>query len=86
MVEDYDTKTKILTVSQRNRFFVGDEIEVITPNKRVYTFKIDKMINENDEEISVAPHPQMIVKMKIDYPVEKYSILRKKEDIQEGEN
>ena len=46
----------------------------------------DKMTNENDEEISVAPHPQMIVKMKIDYPVEKYSILRKKEDNSEGEN
>ena len=86
VVLDYNNETKQATIEQRNRFFVGDEIEVITPNKRVYTFKIDKMINENDEEISVAPHPQMIVKMKIDYPVEKYSILRKKEDIQEGEN
>ncbi|MBE7053953.1 MAG: U32 family peptidase [Ruminococcaceae bacterium] len=86
VVLDYNSETKQATIEQRNRFFVGDEIEVITPNKRVYTFKIDKMINENDEEISVAPHPQMIVKMKIDYPVEKYSILRKKEDIQEGEN
>ena len=41
------------------------------------------MYNENNEEINVAPHPQMIVKMKIDYPVEKYSILRKKEDVTE---
>lgn len=83
VVTEYNSETKEAIIEQRNRFFVGDEIEVITPNKPVYKFKIDKMLDENDEEISVAPHPQMIVKMKIDYPVEKYSILRKKEDITE---
>lgn len=77
MVLDYDTKTGIATIEQRNRMFVGDEIEVLSPND-YFIQKIKKMTDEEGQEIDVAPHPQMIVKMQMEKPVEPYTMLRKK--------
>lgn len=77
MVLDYDEKTKIATITQRNRFFVGDEIEIIQPGKPFITQKVTYMENENGESIDVAPHAQMIVKMPVSEPVVKDAMLRK---------
>ena len=81
LVLDYDEKNKIATVEQRNRIFVGDEIEIFGPNKEYFTQKIEKMWNDKDEEIDVAPHAQQKIKIKIDHPVEKMDILRKELNI-----
>ncbi len=78
IVTDYDEESKIATITQRNRFFKGDEIEIIQPQKAFFTQKITSMKNEKDEEIDVAPHAAMIVKMKLDKPVVKNAMLRKK--------
>lgn len=77
MVLDYDENTQIATISQRNRFFVGDEIEIIQPNKPFFKQKIEYMENEKGEGIDVAPHAQMIVKMKMEKPVTKEAMIRK---------
>lgn len=77
MILDYDQETKLATVEQRNRMFVGDEIEVFGPAKKHFTQKIEKMWNEDGEEIDVAPHPQQIITMKMDHPVSKYHLIRK---------
>lgn len=77
LVLDYDEKTEIATIEQRNRMFVGDEIEVFGPNKEFFVQKIEDMWNENGEEIDVAPHPQQIIKMKMKKPVENWDIIRK---------
>lgn len=76
LVLNYDENTKIATIEQRNRMFLGDEIEVFGPDKYHFTQKIEKMWNEEGEEIDVAPHPQQIVKMKMKKPVENWDILR----------
>ncbi len=39
MVLDYDENTKIATIEQRNRMFVGDEIEIFGPNVDFFTQK-----------------------------------------------
>ena len=77
MILDYDVETRIATVEQRNRMFVGDEIEVFGPGIKHFTQKIENMWDENNNEIEVAPHPQQIIKMKMDNMVEKYYIMRK---------
>lgn len=77
MILDYDLETKIATVEQRNRMFVGDEIEVFGPGKKHFTQKIRKMWDDHGDEIEVAPHPQQIIKMKMDHPVSKYHLIRK---------
>jgi putative protease len=77
LVLDYDDKTGLATVEQRNRMLVGDEIEVIGPHRQLFTQKLEKMWNDEGEEISAAPHPHQIVSIKMDKPVEKNDILRR---------
>lgn len=77
MVMDYDDKSGMALIEQRNRFFSGDVVEIIGP-KDVFTETIDKMYDIEGNEIEVAPHPQMIVKIPLKRKVEKYYILRKK--------
>lgn len=77
VVLDYDPETCIATVEQRNRFFKGEALEVISPHRKSFGFSAEYMTDENGENIDVAPHPQMIVKLKIDSEVVPYSIIRK---------
>lgn len=78
VVREYDSQTGIATIEQRNRFFKGDEIEIIRPNGTPFSFVADYMTDGEDNEIDVAPHPQMIVRLKPGNEVGEFAILRKK--------
>jgi len=80
IVMAYDEATQIATVEQRNRLFKGDTVEIIGPNYKGFTQVIDYLCDEDNEPIDVAPHPQQIMKIKMDQPVEEMFILRKKRD------
>ena len=78
LVRSYDPATGYAVVEQRNNMKVGQEIEVFQPTGPLYRQKITSMIDdETNEEISVAPHPQQIIRMKMEQPVEEYTILRR---------
>lgn len=57
--------------------FIGDKIEIFGPSKDYFTQFIDKMWDEEGNEIEVAPHPQQIIKMKMTERVERWDIIRK---------
>ena len=78
IVTDYDEKTGIATVTQRNRFFKGDEIEIMRPMQPYFKQTVGDMENEDGEQIDVANHAEMIVKFKIDCPVKPGDMVRKK--------
>ncbi len=78
VVHDYDESNGIATVEQRNRIVKGDEIEVIGPNYIMFNQTVGTMLDEKGEEIDVAPHPQQLIKIKMNKPVEKYFIIRRK--------
>lgn len=77
MVLHYDKETKIATIEQRNRMFVGEEIEIFGPGREHFAQKIEEMWDEEGNLIDVAPHPQQIVKMKVDEDVERFYLIRK---------
>lgn len=77
IVTDYDEKTKVATVSQRNKFLVGDEIEIMQPGKPFFVQTVKYMENDNGESILSAPHAAMTLKIPMDQPVVKNAILRK---------
>ena len=77
VVKEYDPETKIAVIEQRNRFFKGEALEMISPYRPSFGFVSDYMKDENDEDIDVAPHPQMTVKLRIDGDVVPFSIIRK---------
>lgn len=77
LVLDYEEKTGFATVEQRNNMKVGQEIEIFQPHLAGYRQILQEMYNDEGEAIQVAPHPQQIVKIRMDKPVEPYGILRR---------
>ena len=78
--DDMRMSTGIATMEQRNRIFVGDEIEIFGPGKDYFTQTIDNMWNHKGEEIDVAPHAQQIVKLKVKKEIDKYYLIRKRKE------
>lgn len=77
IVTDYDETTKTATISQRNKFVVGEEVEIIQPNKPFFAQTVKYMENDRGESINSAPHAAMTVKMPMEQPVCKNAMLRK---------
>lgn len=66
----------VMKIEQRNNFKVGDTIEVFGPNTLATKIKVDSIINEENESVSVASHPQEVLYVKVPFKVEKNDILR----------
>lgn len=71
-----DYSDNVMKIEQRNNFKVGDTIEVFGPNTLATKIKVDSIINEENESVSVASHPQEILYVKVPFKVEKNDILR----------
>lgn len=80
LVRSYDGNTGMATVEQRNNMKIGQKIEIFQPNGLTFEQKITQMYDEEGTPIDVAPHPQQVVKMKMDNPVSVYSMLRRRSD------
>jgi putative protease len=78
LVVSYDSENQLATIEQKNRIFAGDEIEIFGPDDDFFVQKIEKMWDENGEEIEVAPHSGQIIQIKTVKPVQPWYILRKK--------
>lgn len=76
LVLDYDVETQIATVEQRNKFLVGDCVEVFGPNKLHEESTIEQIWNSKGKEVEAAPHAQEIVKVKISGNIKQYDMLR----------
>ncbi len=77
LVLDYDAETGFATVEQRNNMKKGQELEIFQPKLPGYRQILGEMYNDLGEAIDVAPHPQQIVKIRMEQPVEPYAILRR---------
>lgn len=78
IVQSYDAETGVAEISQRNRFFRGDDVEVIRPMQPFFTQTIERMTDADGNEIEVANHAEQTVKIKMTEPVTAGSMLRKK--------
>lgn len=64
--------------TQKNKISVGDVVEVMLPNSEPFSYTIDKMWDEDDNEIESAPHPMQIFKINLGKNLPDFSMLRKK--------
>lgn len=71
-----DYSDGVMKIEQRNNFKVGDTIEVFGPNTLATKIKVDSIINEENESVSVASHPQEVLYVKVPFKVEKNDILK----------
>ena len=76
-VVDYDKANKLAIIEQRNYFSVGDKIEFFSPNHDNIIIKVEKIINEGNEEVLVANHPMEILKIPVEIELEKDDMGRK---------
>lgn len=77
IVKNYDSETGMAIVEQRNRMFIGDEIEVFGPGTDYFRQKLEVMLDEDGNPVDSAPHPQQILQIKMDRPVDVNFMLRK---------
>ena len=80
MVKSYDPETGYAIVEQRNKMVIGDAREVFGPGTDFFVQKLAEMYNEEGEPIEAAPHPQQILKIKMNEPVKENFMLRKQKE------
>lgn len=80
IVKSYDKETSLATIEQRNKFVLGDKVEFITPKGSNFEQVISEMYDENDVPVQQAPHPQQILKIKMDREVLPFTMMRKEAD------
>jgi len=80
VVTGYDEETGETILEQRNKFSLGDEIEVIIPKEKFICHTVKKMRNENGEEIESAPHARQILKIDFGRRLPEMSMLRKRRE------
>lgn len=76
LVVDYDEENGQATIEQRNKFSVGDEIEIFGSKTPVTKFKVEYIINSDGENVESASHAQEIIKINMPIKVYKDDILR----------
>ncbi|MBP1763747.1 MAG: peptidase [Firmicutes bacterium] len=78
LVKGYNKQTKMALVEQRNRFQVGDEVEIVQPGKDFFQQRITAIINETGEAVAAAPHPQQLVQIPVEEEVVEFAMLRRR--------
>lgn len=74
----------VVYIEQRNKFCVGETIEIMKPDGSNVETKVVSIINEETgEKMESAPHPQQKLKVELDQPASVYDLLRKKAPEQE---
>ncbi len=61
---------------QKNKFCVGDVIEIMKPDGRNVSAKVLSMYNEDGEAVESCPHSKQVLYAKLSEQVEKYDIMR----------
>ena len=67
-------------IEQRNKFSVGEEIEVMKPNGENRSVTVRAIVDEEGNAMESAPHPQQVLFIDLGEPLERYDILRRKEE------
>ena len=66
-------------IEQRNKFSVGEEIEIMKPDGENLTVTVKRIVDEDGADMESAPHPKQVLYIDLGHPLEKYDILRRKE-------
>lgn len=69
-------KDGLYRMEQRNKFSVGEEIEIMKPDGRDVKVRVGRIVNEDGEEQESAPHPKQVLYVDLQGQAQKYDILR----------
>ena len=66
-------------IEQRNKFSVGESIEVMKPDGANITVTVQRIVDEEGNDMESAPHPKQVLYIDRGQPLAMYDILRRKE-------
>lgn len=66
-------------IEQRNKFSVGEQIEVMKPNGENIDVTVRAIEDEDGKAMESAPHPQQVLYIDLGVKLDMYDILRRKE-------
>ena len=67
-------------MEQKNKFSVGEQIEVMKPDGRNVTVTVRGLMDEKGEPMESCPHPQQIFYVDLGMEPDEYDILRRREE------
>lgn len=67
-------------IEQRNKFSVGETIEVMRPNGDNIPVSVLRIVDEEGNDMESAPHPKQVLYIDLGETLQKYDILRRKEE------
>ncbi|MDE6905855.1 MAG: U32 family peptidase [Lachnospiraceae bacterium] len=78
IVEDF--RDGLCEIRQRNKFSVGEMIEVMKPDGENVEVSVLKILDEEGNELQSAPHPKQKLFIDLGTTLSQYDILRRKEE------
>ena len=81
-----EIKDGMVKIEQRNKFSVGETIEIMKPNGDNVEVQVKRIVNEEGEEQESAPHPKQVLYVELSGRADKYDILRRKEEAMNKKN
>lgn len=69
----------LVHITQRNKFTVGESIEIMKPDGRNLTAAVRAIYDEEGNSVESAPHPQQKLAVDLGVEVEEYDLLRRAE-------
>lgn len=67
-------------IEQRNKFSVGEVIEVMKPNGENIEVTVRRLVDERGQEMESCPHPQQVFYVDLGIELDEYDILRRQEE------
>lgn len=74
------TEDGLCRIEQRNKFSVGETIEIMKPDGRNVEVTVERIVNEDGEEQESAPHSKQVLYVKLSECPERFDILRRAEN------
>ena len=74
-----EVKDGKVRITQRNKFLIGDEIEIMKPDGTNVPVKVLNIEDEEGEVVPAASHAKQILYITLDQPAKEYDILRVKD-------
>ncbi|MDD7348452.1 MAG: U32 family peptidase [Clostridiales bacterium] len=70
---------------QKNKFCVGDEVEIMKPNGENVVTKVLSMEDEKGQKVDSCPHPGQRIRLRVECELQEYDIIRKEKEVNEDE-
>lgn len=74
-----ENRDGLYRIEQKNKFVVGEEIEVMKPDGRNILVNVKRITDEDGVDMESAPHPKQILYIDLGIELEQYDILRRAE-------